>query len=293
MKDWFTLSSRERTGMLVLLVLIIFILILNLFLRYYPFQQEKNNYTAYYQELELFRNSLHNCTIGLVNNAEEQNAEMLKRFPFDPNTASKNAMVKLGMEERIAARIVSFREKGGRFREKEDLLKIYGFDRMLYTSLAPYITIAKNEVPVRHFYKPAEEFLPEHPVEINSSDTADFERLKGIGPVLASRIVKYRILLGGYYSVDQLKEVYGISDSLFQTIRNNVTVDTALIRKISINEAGEDQLSRHPYIGRYTAKAIQAYIKSEGCIASMEELVKNNIIPANRKDKINAYLNFP
>jgi competence ComEA-like helix-hairpin-helix protein len=196
------------------------------------------------------------------------------------------------MEERIARRILSFREKGGRFREKEDLLKIYGFDRILYTTLTPYIIIPKPEVPAHTMHKPAEEYIHAHPIELNSSDTSLLEELRGIGPVLASRIIKYRSTLGGFYSVDQLKEVYGISDSLFQTIKNDVTVEPERVRKISINEVSESQLSRHPYIGRYNARAILAYRKSAGCISGLEELVKNKIIPAERKDRINAYLSF-
>jgi len=116
--------------------------------------------------------------------------------------------------------------------------------------------------------------------------------LRGIGPVLASRIIKYRTLLGGYYSVDQLKEVYGISDSLFQSIKNNVLVEPAQISRISINEASEGQLSRHPYIGRYRARAIVSYRKTAGCILSVEELVRNKILPEEEKVRMNAYLSF-
>jgi competence protein ComEA len=291
-KDWFTLSSRERTGIMVLLVLIIFVLIINLFLRYYPYQQESADYAGYYKELELFRNSLHNSAAVPDNNLEKRDAAMPKLFLFDPNTATNNEMVSLGMKERIASRIISYREKGGRFHEKEDLLKIYGFGRTLYTSLAPYINIAKKEVPVRNYNRPAEEFLREHPVEINSSDTSALISLRGIGPVLASRIIKYRGILGGFYSIDQLKEVYGISDSLFQAIREYVYIDTSLVRKISINEVSEIQLSRHPYIGRYTAMAIVSYRKTSGCILSTEELVRNKIIPEEQKGRMKAYLSF-
>jgi competence protein ComEA len=291
-KDWFTLSSRERTGILVLLGLIVLTLVLNLFLRYYPFPKEITNYAGYCRELELFRNSLRSSAIVSEDKTEEQDAEPLKRFPFDPNTATKHEMVRNGMDERIAARILSFRKKGGRFHEKEDLLKIYGFDRILYTSLAPYITVADKAVPDRNFYSPSDRYVPEHPVEINSSDTSALKVLRGIGPVLASRIVKYRILLGGYSSVDQLREVYGISDSLFQAIRDKVTVDTALISRISINEAGEEQLSRHPYISRYTARAIVSYRKAAGYILSADELVRNKIIRQEQEARIKVYLSF-
>jgi competence protein ComEA len=292
LKDWFTLSSRERTGILVLLVLILCALAVNLFLRFCPVRQNRYESARYLHELELYRNSLRNTGTVPEDRPEEKNAGIFQRFPFDPNTATKNEMVRLGMEEKIAVRILSYREKGGRFREKEDLLKIYGFDRILFASLIPYINIPRPEGPVRKLYKPAEESLREHPVEINSSDTSALIELRGIGPVLASRIVKYRGLLGGFYSVDQLKEVYGISDSLFQAIRECVIIDTSLVRMINVNEAGEAQLSRHPYIGRYRARAIVTYRKTAGDIQSTKELVRNKIIPEEQETRINAYLSF-
>jgi len=292
LKDWFTLSSRERMGMLVLLVLTMLMLVINLILRFYPIQQKQYDYSNYQHDLELFRSSLRPSGDVPETEAEEKDQETVERFPFDPNTATENEMTRLGMEQRIARRILSYRGKGGRFREKEDLLKIYGFDRILYATLAPYIIIQKTEVHESIISKPAEEYFHAHPIEINSSDTSLLKELKGIGPVLASRIIKYRDLLGGYYSVDQLKEVYGISDSLFLTIRDCLDIDTALVCKISVNEAGEARLKRHPYIGNYRARAIVTYRKTNGCIQSTEELVRNKIIPENQEDRINAYLSF-
>jgi DNA uptake protein ComE-like DNA-binding protein len=292
LKDLLTLSSRERTGILVMLMLVIVAIAINLFIRYYPFQKENYDYSAYNREIELFRRSIRQAKIKPDPEPMESERMTFRPFNFDPNTATKEEMKSLGMEERIAGRIIAYREKGGRFHKKEDLLKIYGFDRMLYATLTPYIIIAEKEVPVRRSYRPAEEFLREHPLEINSSDTSVLKELRGIGPVLAVRIVAYRELLGGYYSVDQLQEVYGISDSLFQAIRECVRVDTSLVRKIFINEAGETQLSRHPYIGRYRAKAILSYRKTAGCILRIEELVKNKIIPEEAEARIKAYLSF-
>ena len=44
-------------------------------------------------------------------------------------------------------------------------------------------------------------------ISLNKSDTADWKKVPGIGSSYAKRIVKYRALLGGYKSVEQLKEV--------------------------------------------------------------------------------------
>lgn len=49
-------------------------------------------------------------------------------------------------------------------------------------------------------------------IDVNKADSAGFEKLYGIGPKLASRIVKYREWLGGFTHVEQVKEVYGIAE---------------------------------------------------------------------------------
>jgi DNA uptake protein ComE-like DNA-binding protein len=130
------------------------------------------------------------------------------------------------------------------------------------------------------------------PIEINSADTAKFEELRGIGPVLAGRIVKYRNLLGGFYSVMQIREVYGISDSLFTSISDMMFADTAGIRKININTANLDELSRHPYIGRYYAAGIIKYRDYAGKISGIDELMRNNLLPESLPGRIVNYLNF-
>jgi len=63
-------------------------------------------------------------------------------------------------------------------------------------------------------------------------------------------------MLGGFTSPLQVKEVYGISDSLFLMIQWRLTADTAKVSRINLNTASETELSRHPYIGRYTARGI-------------------------------------
>jgi DNA uptake protein ComE-like DNA-binding protein len=128
------------------------------------------------------------------------------------------------------------------------------------------------------------------PIPFNSADSADFERLPCIGPVLARRIVRYRNLLGGFYDAGQIKEVYGISDSVYFIIRNRLLADTLGIKKLNLNEASESDLSRHPYIGRFVARGIIRYRSSVHTIRSLDELVKNGLIPAENIEKLEKYL---
>ncbi len=129
-------------------------------------------------------------------------------------------------------------------------------------------------------------------VEINTCDSASLEALPGIGPVLSVRIIKYRNLLGGYSSADQLKEVYGLSEETYDLIKDRVAVDTTYIKKIIINSADYKQLIRLPYFERYEVSAILKYRELKGRLGSMDDLVENKLITADKVAKVRPYLEF-
>jgi DNA uptake protein ComE-like DNA-binding protein len=135
--------------------------------------------------------------------------------------------------------------------------------------------------------KPAREKM-----ELNSCDSAMLESLPGLGPVLSSRIIRFRNLLGGFVSVDQLKEVYGLPPETFETISGVFYIDSSRVRKIKINTAGYSELSRSPYLEKYEIQSIIKYRKLAGKIGSTGELVDNKIISDSTAMKIGPYLQF-
>ena len=130
------------------------------------------------------------------------------------------------------------------------------------------------------------------PVNLNSCDTSQLISLPGIGPVLSVRIIKYRNLLGGFASVDQLKEVYGLSEETFELIKERVIADTTLITRININTATYKELSRLPYFEKYEVTAILKYRELKGRIESVNDLSENKLIPADKVSKVRPYLIF-
>ena len=83
-------------------------------------------------------------------------------------------------------------------------------------------------------------------IELNSADTTALKSLPGIGSVFASRIIKYRELLGGFVSISQLLEVYGLDSTRYSRIAGLVVADSAAIRKLSVNSLRFAELLRHP-----------------------------------------------
>ncbi len=57
------------------------------------------------------------------------------------------------------------------------------------------------------------------PLDISTMNEADFDRLPGIGPALAKRIVEYRQKNGGILSVGDLAAIEGIGEKKYNTIR--------------------------------------------------------------------------
>ncbi len=129
-------------------------------------------------------------------------------------------------------------------------------------------------------------------LEINTCDSLSLVALPGIGPVLSARIIKYRNLVGGFWSVEQLKEVYGISAETYEKVSSMLYADTLKIRKIKINKASYRDLIRHPYLRKEEVGLILKYRDLQGGLKGSEELIKNNLVGAETIIRIRYYLDF-
>jgi DNA uptake protein ComE-like DNA-binding protein len=150
---------------------------------------------------------------------------------------------------------------------------------------------AKNKVQITQ-KKQKTFYRKKSPVDLNSCDSVALIALPGIGPVLSSRIIKYRNLIGGYFSVDQLKEVYGLPEETFNLVAPRLFTDSLTIRKISLNKAGYREIIRHPYFQKSEVNAIMKYRELKGRISGIGEMIENNLISPETARKIRPYLDF-
>lgn len=195
----------------------------------------------------------------------------VESFPFDPNAVTLEELVRLGLSARQAESILNYREKGGRFRSKEDFRKMYVVSDTLYERLEPFIDIPK--------------------LELNSADSTALVSLRGIGPWYARKILEYRESLGGFCSVDQLLEVYGMDEERLAPLRPQVRVDASLIRRLDLRELPEETLAAHPYIGRSAAKSIVRYRRiSDSADINLKALRDNLVIDSSRCEKLRNYV---
>jgi len=121
-------------------------------------------------------------------------------------------------------------------------------------------------------YSRVEKFKEGTVVELNSADTTTLKKVPGIGSSFAKRIVSYRNLLGGYYSVTQLSEVYGVDEDRYNAFVPWFTVDPSLISTLSVNSLSQDSLRRHPYIDYGQARIITQIRKQKGKLTGWENL---------------------
>ncbi|MCB0525196.1 MAG: helix-hairpin-helix domain-containing protein [Lewinellaceae bacterium] len=176
-------------------------------------------------------------------------------FEFDPNTASEKDFYRLGLSNYTIKSIINYRTKGGVFRKKEDLAKIYSLKQADYERLEPYIAIPDGN---KYTKKTTEK------IDINTADEETWRSLPLIGQGRARQIVKFRNRLGGFTSVDQVGEIYMLPDSVFQVIRPQLMLESPKLQPININAATTDELMLHPYINRKQAGLITAYREQHG-----------------------------
>ena len=114
--------------------------------------------------------------------------------------------------------------------------------------------------------------------------------LPGIGSKLAARIITFREKLGGFYSLDQVGETYGLPDSTFQKIKQWLKLENALVKKININTATVDEMKFHPYIKYSLANPIVAYRNEHGPFSRIEDIKKVMAVTEDVYKKIAPYL---
>lgn len=141
------------------------------------------------------------------------------------------------------------------------------------------------------FYKNNERFrTPVFEVDINNADSAQWERLPGIGPTLAKRIVGFRARLGGFYTTAQIGEVYGLADSVFKKIQPFLRLGDVSLTKINLNDTDEKSLALHPYINTNLARVIVRYRSAHGPFREVETLRALALVDDSIYRKIEKYL---
>lgn len=207
-------------------------------------------------------------------------------FLFNPNGLAETEWVRLGLTPAQAKSVKNFEAKGGVFRTKEDVKKLYVISPEKYSELEPYIVIPQGADSTRTYEKKKSTVI----LELNTADTSQLVQVSGIGPAFAARIVAYRARLGGFHHKEQLKEVYGIDEEKYTQIQGSFKCDSTYITKINVNTAEVSQLKLHPYFTPTVANALVNYRKQHGNFKQVSDIMQCKVITRELFLKLAPYL---
>lgn len=211
--------------------------------------------------------------------------------PFCIDTASVEYLMRWGLSERQAEVVVRYRDSSGGIHDEEKLRRCYVIDSVVADRMMRHIKFsskAEKESDDKIVFAQKEN----HKIEINKADSAQLVSIYGIGAKSAAEIIKYRELLGGFYSLEQLGELKMITESNFERILQQISCDSCEIRKIDINFAGPKSLSMHPYVSDRALRRIVKLRQLKGGWSKIEEMIDDKIFSEEEAERLAPYLRF-
>jgi len=309
--DYFSFTKKERTGIIVLLVLIIISIIIPFLYPLFIHQKPVSDAAFKNQMAALVIKQIDTANKYAKKNYDDDDNRSYREgndkdkyskqpkgalFTFDPNTLDEAGWQRLGIRDKTIATIQKFVSKGGKFYKPEDLSKIWGLHEDEVKRLLPFVQIANTKAAIYPEKKPYETKVYEKPayshniIDINTADTTALIALPGIGSKLSQRILVFRDKLGGFYTIDQIGETFGLRDSVFQLIKSRFTISNAPVHQININTATLDELKAHPYLRYAVANAIIQYRTQHGNYAAVEDIKKIMLVTDEVYGKAAPYL---
>lgn len=287
LRDYFTFSRKERNSIILLLFLIV--------LTSLSFE--------IYQYLGFNRTSIILPPITTEMLDRLDSTEVVSTDPFfrekyltDINKASASDFLKLeGIGPVLSERIVKYRQSINGFKTIDDVSKVYGLSHESFKNIKSFLTIsekqnASSEVFVKKTeIKSQNKIKAQIEVDINKADSSTLTTLKGIGPKLSQRIVKYREMIGGFDSLRGLKKVYGITEDLFLELGSSIIISNKdsigdFVKEenkdsvhfpeldLDLNTATASELEQIKGIGPFYSNAIIELRSNLGGYARMDQL---------------------
>lgn len=304
----FYFSRAERYGAAGLLLLAALIFVMpEIYLAVH--KPDETDFSAFSKQVEAYFAAL---KTGKDEAGVDKEARLA--FNFDPNTASMETLLELGLSPKVAGTIVKYREHGGRFRTAADMQKIYTLPEDDFERLLPFIRIGKTfpDKEKRGWQAlPASQETPElFSFDPNTAQEQDFLRL-GLPHALATRILRYRDKGGFFFDKSDFKKLYGLSDADFTRLEPFIAVarseasvrpavysggsgwsKTEMTGPLDINSAAPDGWRQLPGIGAARAHKIVRYRDKLGGFISVDQVAETFDLPDSVFQKIRPLLHI-
>lgn len=288
-KSHFTFNKQQRSGILLLLLLIVSLLCVYWFVDF----SEEDTFDTSSAEIVSIQNELDSLRLVEFENRKP------KKYPFNPNFITDYKGYVLGMSNEEIDRLLQYRKEDKWINSAADFKRVTGVPDSLLNELSPYFKFpdwVTNPKPKNDFkdYK-SEKGFTEKPfsqkIDLNKATEEQLQQVSGIGEALSKRIVSDREKLGGFSNDIELNSVYGLNPEVVQRTLNLFTVKTPRkITKINVNKASASDIATIPGISFEMAKKIWEYRRLREKITNIQELEKIEGMTERKLQLIQLYL---
>lgn len=286
---FFKFTNQQRKGIFLLFGIIIVLQLVYFFVDF-NLIQEKDSEELQWLSLQSEIDSLKLTVLE----------DKPKMYPFNPNFISDYKGYKLGMSVQELDRLFAFRKQNKFVNSVKEFQNVTKVSDSLLSVIAPFFKFPDWVNNKKEFkaYKNNENSVFNKKekiilIDINQATKEDLIKINGVGEVISLRILTQKEKLGGFVSMEQLKDVWGLSPEVIQNINLHFTI-TKLpdIHKIDINNASLKELSHFFYFKYELAKQIVKYRSMNGDFKKIEDLIKINGFPVEKANFIALYLDF-
>lgn len=287
LKPYFRFSRQQRNGVFVLLSLIVviqFVLLIDFSESGTP-NPEKQLWLAFQSELDSLKKA--------------KAVYVPKRYPFNPNFITDFKGYQLGMSVAEIDRLLEFRKTNKYVNSAKEFQQVTKVSDSLLEAISPYFKFPDwvTHKKSKPFEKYTEKYQPKREqivvMDINKASKEDLMKVYGIGPALSDRILKEKEKFGGFLTMEQMGEVWGLSDEVIEKLNQHFEVrEIPAVTKVDINNATVKELMQFPYFRYSLAREIVAYRSMNGDIKSADDLTKIKGFPVEKIKIIALYLKF-
>ena len=282
-------TSDQRKGIFAFLLLIV---ILQLAFFFMDFSIPTNKDPEEQKWLSL------QSEVDSLKNASKNKSENV--FLFNPNFITDYKGYKLGMSVVEIDRLLEFRKTNKFVNSAEEFQKVTKVSDSLLNVISPLFKFPDwiNNRRVKKEYEnfPIKAFAKKEkiiPIDINQATKKDLIKIYGIGEAISLRILKQKDVLGGFVSMEQMSDVWGLSPEVIIELNNHFKISVLpKLKKIDINNASLKELSQFYYFKYAIAKEIVTYRSMNGDFKNIEDLTKIKGFPVDKAKIIALYLDF-
>lgn len=291
LKSYFLYSRNHRSGIFLLIGLIVLIQVAFYTVNFTDFFHSKNTsnqdlkWLAVQEEID----SLKKVSSG----------KKYEIYPFNPNFITDYKGYKLGLSVAEIDRLHQFRATGKYVNSATEFQQVTKVSDSLLRKISPFFKFpdwVKNKNATnkgKHsFYdsKPTKTIVKK---DINLASKEDLMAVYGIGDKISDIILKEKEKFGMFASLEQLQFVWGVSPEAYEDIQKRFFIgDNLTLKKININSSNTKTLAAFPYFNYAFAKEIVTYRSMNGDLKKVEDLTKINNCPEEKLKIIALYLEF-